>query len=188
MIPSNLALNQRNNQRARGRRGGRVIIIIRGNAVAREKQSRGERNHRTVERYRNRRKKRRKPDERKIVSKRRDFVRKLRRSRLQRGVSPRERGLCASVQRNENGFCSFFEEEEEKEEEKMPSLPFGIDFEEDTAKDVVGKLGEPTSKGGTGVQIFIVYEMLGIKISFNALDWENAGASIHSMAVWKASD
>jgi len=71
---------------------------------------------------------------------------------------------------------------------KMPSLPFGIDFEEDTAKDVVGKLGEPTSKGGTGVQIFIVYEMLGIKISFNALDWENAGASIHSMAVWKASD
>jgi hypothetical protein len=68
------------------------------------------------------------------------------------------------------------------------ALPFGIDFEKDTAKDVVRKLGEPTSKGGTGVQIFIVYEMLGIKISFNANDWEQAGASIHSMAVWKASD
>jgi len=68
------------------------------------------------------------------------------------------------------------------------ALPFGIDFAKDTAKDVVRKLGEPTSKGGTGVQIFIVYEMLGIKISFNANDWEQAGASIHSMAVWKASD
>ena len=99
----------------------------------------------------------------------------------------RESGLCSSVQRNGNGFCSFSEEEEEKEEENA-FVAFCIDFEEDTAKDVVGKLGEPTSKGGTGVQIFIVYEMLGIKISFNALDWENAGASIHSMAVWKASD
>ena len=68
------------------------------------------------------------------------------------------------------------------------ALPFGIDFAKDTAKDVVRKLGEPTSKGGTGVQIFIVYEILGIKISFNANDWEQAGASIHSMAVWKASD
>ena len=66
--------------------------------------------------------------------------------------------------------------------------PFDIDFAKDAAKDVVSKLGEPTSKGGTGVQIFIVYEMLGIKISFNANDWEQAGASIHSMAVWKASE
>ena len=65
--------------------------------------------------------------------------------------------------------------------------PFDIDFAKDAAKDVVSKLGEPTSKGGTGVQIFIVYEMLGIKISFNANDVNKPERVFLSMAVWKTA-
>jgi hypothetical protein len=66
-------------------------------------------------------------------------------------------------------------------------VPHGIDFARDTAMDVVNNLGEPDTKGGIGAQIFVQYERIGVKITFNSNDWETPSASIASASIWLPS-
>ena len=56
----------------------------------------------------------------------------------------------------------------------------------DCGRSVVERLGEPTSKGGTGRQIWMTYEHLGLKVDVAAVDWEDGGAAVRGVSLWSA--
>ena len=46
------------------------------------------------------------------------------------------------------------------------------------------RLGEPTQKGGTGLQIWMTYEHLGLKVDLAAGDWEDGDAPVRGASIW----
>lgn len=56
----------------------------------------------------------------------------------------------------------------------------------DCGRTVVERLGEPTQKGGTGRQIWMTYEHLGLKVDLAAVDWEDGDAPVTGASIWVA--
>lgn len=56
----------------------------------------------------------------------------------------------------------------------------------DCGRTVVERLGEPTQKGGTGRQIWMTYEHLGLKVDLAAVDWEDGDAPVRGASIWVA--
>ena len=54
----------------------------------------------------------------------------------------------------------------------------------DCGRTVVERLGEPTQKGGTGRQIWMTYEHLGLKVDLAAVDWEDGDAPVRGASIW----
>jgi len=107
-------------------------------------------------------------------------------------VSPKGLGVSLCFENGVLDSLHFYSEGVEGFGGFRGALPHGLRLsategaEVDCGRTVVERLGEPTAKGGTGRQIWMTYEHLGLKIDLAAVDWEDGGAGLRGVSLWCA--